>query len=367
MRCSIREMTRTATARTQTATGPSTSWINDEVIQLRTWGSNHVYPLSGDAPKLLIGAAPSCAIQIHDPYTSREHAYLEREDGFWRIVDQSKNGLYLDGELHGRGYLSPGMRITIGPRVTLVAESARTMTLRAALARMMGWSGDLADSLEHAFQALRLAPSGKAIFMLCGEGDLFMFAHELHRLTLGEHAPLVVCGTLRHGRPRREDEEAARSLYRVSSGREAIMLACGGTICIDNRRLPNDLIEMFKILHDTAIPTQVFVLAKYVRKSEVFTPTPFELPPLSAREGELDRLITEYSAEAVQRLGIAPLELTAAQRARLRARCETLSDLRKATLRLIALRQAGTIAGAAALLSMNKAALGQWLHARGLL
>jgi hypothetical protein len=362
-------MTRTAPACTPTAPGPRTSWINDEVIQLRIWGSDHVYPLSGDAPKLLIGAAQSCAIQIRDPFTSREHAYLEREDRFWRIVDQSKNGLYLDAELHGRGYLTPGMRITVGPRVNLVAESARTMILRAALARMMGWGGDLADSREHAFQTLRFALSGRAIFMLCGEGDLFMFAQDLHRLTLGKHAPLVVCGAPRRGRPEREDdaEEAVTSLHRVSSGREAIKLARGGTICIDNRRLPKDLIEMFEIIHDTASPTQVFVLAKYVRKTELFTSTPFEIPPLSARKGELDRLIAEYEAEAAQGLGIGPLELTAAQRARIRACCATLSDLRKATQRLIALRQAGTIAGAAALLSMSKQSLGQWLQARGLL
>jgi hypothetical protein len=41
-----------------------------------------------------------------------------------------------------------------------------------------------------------------------------------------------------------------------------------------------------------------------------------------------------------------------------------LPDIQKATLRLIAIRQAGTIAGGAALLGMSHVALGQWLERR---
>jgi hypothetical protein len=123
---------------------------------------------------------------------------------------------------------------------------------------------------------------------------------------------------------------------------------------------------MFELLRASGSPTQVFVLGKYVRKTEVFTSRPFVIPPLSARIGELDRLVAEYEAEASRRLGGGPLELTAAQRARIRDRCKTLSDLQKATLRLSALRRAGTLRGAAALLGMSTGSLAEWLQAQGL-
>ena len=366
------------TAPACTPTSPRTGWLDDEVIQLRCWGSERVYRLPVDASSFLMGTAATCAIRVDDPshYTSREHACLEREAGLWRIVDRSKNGLYIDGEPHGRSFLKPGMRIGLGARFTLIAESARTIALQAALARMRGWSAELADSLDWTVQNLRLAPSGKAIFTLCGEGDLVMAAQELHRLTLGEQGPLVVCSTGgRRRRPAGDGDDSdrdsdigssAKLVPRVSSVRDAVALARGGTICLDNRRLPKDLATMFELLRASGSPTQVFVLGKYVRKTEVFTARPFVIPPLSARAGELDRLIAEYEAEASRRLGIGALELTAAQRARIRDRCKTLSDLQKATLRLSALRRAGTLRGAAALLGMSTGSLAEWLQAQGL-
>jgi len=362
-----------------TPTSPELAWLDDEVLRLRVWGSERVYRLRTDAPRLLIGTAASCAIQVHDPsnYTSREHAYVEREAGLWRIVNRSKNGLHIDSEPHVRSFLKPGMRITLGPRFTLIAESARTIALRAALARMRGWGAELSDSLDWTLQTLRLTLFGKAIFTLCGAGDLVMAAQELHRLTLGEHRPFVVCSAAgRHRQPADEDESegegagagmgVTRLVPRVSSGSDAVALARGGTICIDNRRLPKDLSVVLELQRASGSPTQVFVLGKYVRKTEVFTARPFVIPPLSARAGELDRLVEEYEAEAPRRLGIGPPELTATQRERIRKRCKTLSDLEKATLRLSALRWAGTLRGAAALLGMSTGSLAEWLRDQGL-
>src|SRR4051794_39538742 len=75
--------------------------IDDEVIRLRVWATDIAYPLAADdRRRLRIGIAPTCEIQIHDPssLTSREHAYLERVEGRWTVADQSKNGLFLDGQ-----------------------------------------------------------------------------------------------------------------------------------------------------------------------------------------------------------------------------------------------------------------------------
>jgi hypothetical protein len=73
----------------------------------------------------------------------------------------------------------------------------------------------------------------------------------------------------------------------------------------------------------------------------------------------------EYEAEAVRRLGIAPLELTPAQRSWIEERsAETLPDIQMATLRLIAIRHTGSVRGAAALLGISHAGLGKWFERR---
>lgn len=364
-------MSLASLAHTPTSPVPRPPWSGDEVVQLRVWASEQTFPIFAESRKLAIGTAPSCAIQVHDiaSFVSREHAYLEREANHWCIVDRSKNGLYLDGARYGKAHLLPGMRVGLGPHVTLVAESARTIALRAALARMMGWSTELADALDVAFQNLRFAVAGRAVFMLCGDGDLLELAQELHQIACGQQRPLVLCST---GSKRRQssDHEAVAmdALKRVSSGREALRLAPGGTICLDNRRLPRDLIPMLEQLRDTRglVQTLVIVLSKYVRKTEVFTPTPVAVPLLSTRKREIERLFVEYETLSTERLHIAPLHLEAAQRQWIREHCETLSDFKVSVLRLIALRHAGSAYGAAGLLKMSCSGLRQWFAARGL-
>lgn len=343
----------------------SKAWaINDEVTRLRRWASDVVYPLpAGDPRRLLVGAAPSCAIQVHDAsnLTSREHACLERTDGRWSIVDRSKNGLYLDDQQCSSFVLAPGSEIGLGRYVTLIAESERTIAVRAALARMIGWSAARAESVDHALRMLRMAAARRAIFVLCGEPGLLPLAEELHRLTLTERRPFVCCD------PRRKiaGEDTESFTRCVSDGLTAVAQARDGTVCIDDQRRPGDLAEMLEELHRPGCTAQLMVLARSARKAEIYTPSPVVIPPLRARRDELERLVLEYEAEAVRRLGIGALELTPAQRSWIRERsAETLPEIQKATLRLIAIRHAGSIVGAAALLRMSHRGLGKWLERR---
>ena len=338
------------------------------MIQFRGWASEEVFPLPDDERQLTIGTASACRIQGHDAegLTSRQHACLEREASHWCISDRSKNGLYLDGIRHGKAFLLPGMRIGLGPRVTLVAESARTIALRAALARMMGWSTALADVRDVAFQNLRFAAAGRAIFMMCGEGDLILFAQELHQLVSDRDRPIVFCST--GARQRDHETEGMHSLKRVTSGREAIRLAHGGTICLDNRRHPRDVIPMLEQLRDPRIwvQTLVIVLSKYVRKSEVFSPTPLIIPPLAVRQKEIERLLVECECISARRLNIEPLILPAVRRRWIRDHCKSLSDFQTSVLRLIALHHSGSAYGASELLRMSPSGLRQWLSSRDL-
>jgi hypothetical protein len=295
---------------------------------------------------------------------------LTREDTAWHITDRSKNGIYLDGKPRPRGSLEPGMKVHLGPQFCLIAESAGSIAVRAALARMAGWRAELAPAIDRALHVLRLAPSGEAILTLAGSGDLFLYASELHELTLGNQRPIVVCGQKRQRRPGGEREGSDASLRRVSTGREAISRARGGTICVDNRRPPHDLDEMLEVLQVGASFTQVFMLANYTRKGDPRLSKPFTVPLLSARRSEANRIMDEYEAEAIRRWRLDPdpkQRLVTRQRELIRQCCATLSDLRKATERLLALHQLGSIAAAADRLEMSKVSLAEWVRARGLL
>ena len=87
--------------------------INDEVIRLRVWSTDSVFPLSSDAREpYTLRSAPTCSIRIEDPRrrVSREHAHLELIQGRWGVIDRgSKNGLYRDGARVDKLALSPGV------------------------------------------------------------------------------------------------------------------------------------------------------------------------------------------------------------------------------------------------------------------
>ncbi len=342
--------------------------IDDSVIRLRQWGTEVVHLLrSGDPDRLMIGTAPTCAIRVEDPShrTSREHAYLERayvhDRQRWCIVDRSKNGLAVDGEQRDKGLLSPGMEIDLGGGVILIAESARWLDLRYALSRMLGWRAANTEAVDLALRMVRLAAMRRTILVLCGESDLAPIAEELHRLTLTPARPFVLCN------PRRRPGEAAEGFTRYArDGRTAINQAAGGTVCIyDDRRCPPDVSEMLHVFRQPACRAQLVVCAKNARKAEVFSAAPIVVPPLGSRKADLDRIIDEYAIDAARRLGIEPLDLTPAERSWIRDRASaSLPEIQTATLRLVAIRHAGTISGGAALLRLSHATMIEWLEHR---
>lgn len=48
-------------------------------------------------PRVTIGREPQAGIQIDDPQISQEYLRAVSEDGQWRIVDNSRNGMFVDG------------------------------------------------------------------------------------------------------------------------------------------------------------------------------------------------------------------------------------------------------------------------------
>src|SRR6185369_15765354 len=91
---------------------------------------------------------------------------------------------------------------------------------------------------------------------------------------------------------------------------------------------------------------------------------PIKIPALSARHHELDRIIDEYAREAAVALrSSAPF--TATDRDWVRTHSATsLPEIEKGAWRILALRETGSIARAAALLGMGHTALGDWFRHR---
>lgn len=331
--------------------------INDSVIRLRVWGTGRTYPLYADQPGALIGSGASCEIKIQDPTrrASREHVRLQRVQGRWVVSDRSRNGLFRDGAKIDKFILSPGIEIGLGG-VTLIAESDRLMALRGMLARMLGWSAASAAAIDLALRAIRFAAQRRSSLVLVGE-EVVPLAEELHRLTLGARRPFVFCN------PRRQTGESTWNPMRcVATGRAALEQAEGGTICYSTRLPPADLRVMTQALHQPGCQTQLVVCADRADEAEKFA-APIVVPALGTRkEEELDRIIQEYAADAAGPLDLGDHWLSTAERSWMRGNLRTLAEIQKATTRLAAIRQGGSMTAGARRLGISHNALGRWLR-----
>jgi len=333
--------------------------VNDDVIRLREWGTTRrTYSLYSDQPDPVIGTAPSCAIQVQDGTrrASRLHAQFRRIEGRWAVFDQSKNGLYRDGAKLDRFVLTPGTELGLGGGVTLVAESARLISLRSALARMLGWSDSAAEAIDLALRAIRFAAQRRMTLVLCG-ADLVPLAEELHRLTLTAERPFVLCN------PRRSTNETTWNRTRcAATGSAALEEAVGGTVCLTARHLPSDLRTLMRGLRRPECQTQLVVCSERTTEAEVFNAAPIVIPPLASRKEEIERIIEEYARDAGEPRGLGQQWLSQAEQTWIRTNMTTLALIQKATTRLAAIRQAGSMTQGAARLGISHVAMLKWLR-----
>jgi hypothetical protein len=273
------------------------------------------------------------------------------------VLDRSKNGLYRDGTKLDKFVLTPGVELGLGGGgTTLVAESACLITLRSALARMLGWSASAAEAIDLALRAIRFAAQRRTPLVLCG-ADLVPLAEELHRLTLTAARPFVLCN------PRRNTTESTWNPTRcASTGTAALAEAVGGTVCLMSRHLPSDLRDLMRGFRRPECQTQLVVCSERANEAEVFNVAPIVVPPLASRKDELDRLIEEYARDAAGPLELGPHWLSAPERTWIRNHMHTLASIQKATSRLAAIRQAGSMTRGAARLGISHVALLKWLR-----
>lgn len=230
--------------------------------------------------------------------------------------------------------------------------------LRRYLARLLGWANSRAIDL--ALRSIELAVDHRAALVLDGAEDLVPIAWSLHRRTLGSGRPFVVCD------PRRGDvQESVRSPASCGSGVQAVAAAIGGTLCMRTRRLPEDFTATMTRLRAADDVMLVVCGVAFGPDLLLIRPAPICIPPLAARADELSRIIDEYACDAVAELDADRTGFTAPDHDWVRERAATsLTEIEKATLRLVALRATRNSSLAAARLGIAQVSLARWLGRR---
>lgn len=349
-------------AKTRTDAGAHEWMIDDELLHLREWGTHRTHPMPPDGAAWTIGAADTCELRLLDPSrrVSRRHARLFRDDSRWFIHDLgSKNGTRFDGARRVAAPLAPGVEVSFG-RMTLIAESGGLIALRGFLARLLGWHADRIVVVDRALRAVRTAATRRGALLVCGEGDLVPIAQSLHRRTLGEGRPFVVCD------PRRQRSTASvRVAESHREGIRAMEAAAGGTMCVRGRRLPRDFREVWIALREPTSRVQLVVCTDDAPDARAMFANPIVIPSLARRRADLDRIVEEYAADAIRSLGARLPGFTRADHEWvIEHSASSLPEIEKGTRRLVAIRQAGSIAQAAARLGMSHVALAQWIERR---
>ena len=343
--------------------GAGSAWFKDDVIQLREWTSNGVHRLPPGVRECTLGAAETCSIRLEDDsgQVSRLHAKLTCEMGRWSLVDSgSKNGIRVEGSQCREVVLRPGLEVQIGSLI-LIAESAASVELRRFLGRLLGWSKPAQEAVNLAVRSLRVASSGNAPLMLCGDGDLSEIARGLHLRAPRKSGPFVLCIP-----SRKSAEESVRLAANEPTAKAAIEAAQGGTICVQTDRLPEDFSAFREALRTPPYRFQVIICAAGLGEARVHLATPIAIPPLSERTGEVGRIIDEYAKEA---LAVTKSSIPFADEDRAwvaRHSAETVAEIEKGTSRLIAIRATGSARAAASLLGITHTSLSRWIARRKL-
>lgn len=338
---------------TRTDPGTQAGWaIEDPVIRLRVWGSDLVFDLPDPPVELMLGAAPDCQIQLHDPttHTSRHHAQLVPCNGGWQIEDQkSKNGLWRDGARRLQFMLTPGIEIGIGG-LRLIAESQQLMALRALVGRFLGWSAWRHPSVDEALRSLRDWGARRVSLVLMGHGDLFTVARELHRATLVSGAPFVA-----------SDEQR--------NGMTALRSAAHGTLWVPE--LPPDFGDVAAALREVGCRTRIMLHAQSASDAArvaitLARPAIVTVPSFNSRHAEMTRLLLECADVVAERLGVtAPILRRSDLRALAALEYKGFAELEDTVSRVVALRKWGLTAGAERL-GISHVALLRWARRRKL-
>jgi len=127
------------------------------------------------------------------------------------------------------------------------------------------------------------------------------------------------------------------------TGMSAFEAATRGSLCVRNSRLPKDFDTVIAALRAPNPPVRLIVCARTTEECEEYLAIPITIPPLSTRCDEVVQIIMEYAEDAVAALGASRTGFLPTDRDWVRMHsASSLSDIEKATLRLVAIRASRT-------------------------
>jgi pSer/pThr/pTyr-binding forkhead associated (FHA) protein len=337
--------------------------LEDEPIQLREWGTDRVYALPAPgADEWTIGASAQSWLHLQDNegFVSRKHARILYGQTGWIIADaHSKNGLWLDGERQAEFPLTPGAEIGIG-RLRLIVETPRVVRLRTLLARWLGWSVERVSVVDRALRAVRGFLAARSPLLLVADGDVVALAQRLHREALGAAQPFLVSDP-RRGR----SDPTPRSVENSPRSMRGRRVAAGGTLCVWAGRLPTDFAAMKYQSDAPGNRTKLVICAHTIEQLQALPGWLINVPPLSARPTDVDRIIEEYAAEAIAQFGAKRTSFTDRDRESIVARRpSSIPEIERAVSRLVAIREFGGVTRAAPRLGLSHTALSRWVARR---
>jgi len=322
--------------------------IDDAVVRLRLWGTEYAHRFPERRGPLKLGSADTCDVQLHDKarQVSREHAVLTPEPRGWEICDMaSTNGLWVEGVRATKSTLQAGLKIELGGLI-LVAESLKFIGLRSLVCRLVGWGTARQADIDEALQNLRDCAMQRTPLILIGDDDLAPVAARLHRMTLGPDAPFLS--------------------YDGGDVRAAIQAAMQGTLCVPIRRraTASAIADAVHALEFAGRPRLVLCARNAGDAAAVSTTSGrravISMPPLSARTGEISRLVHEAAHDIVGEMDLTSTGFTMHDLERLQAmKFSGMADLEVALRRVIAMRTWGVTAGAKKL-GLKHSSLSQW-------
>jgi hypothetical protein len=236
-----------------------------------------------------------------------------------------------------------------------------TDDLRGYLGRLLGWTNT--SAIDHALRSIDFAREHRAQLVLCGQGDLVPLAYGLHRRALGADMPFIVCDPHRGNTP-----ASVRSPANYADAAAAFEAAAGGSLCVRRRRPPHDFPSLIARLRDSCKVQYICLDEDALRW--LVRPGPIEVPPLTDRMNELPRIVDEYVFDAIVELAPPPRSLALTEHDRQwlieHTAAMSLSEIEKASLRLVALRTSVNMSNAAGRLGMAPVSLARWAARRRL-
>jgi hypothetical protein len=239
------------------------------------------------------------------------------------------------------------------------SDERRERELRAFCHRLYGYAQGTEDLVEEMMDSLLTAARQGTPIALRGSSDLVPVAHALHRRLFGSDAPFVVCDPRR-----RKADGTVRSAPNRRTGREALAAAVGGSVCIRARRLPSDLQALAASFRQTGSLAMLFVCLRDTDKLRDVLCPPVEIPSIVERKVDLDRLLNECFLEAAAELEVRRVRLAGRHRQDILRDAESVPDLEKTALRIVALASSRTVGYAAARLNMASISLTRWMRRR---